>query len=493
MHLLCSLASSPGLSAAASAQHPGAHRGLVLSALEAVLAAGTASTAAVNILVDALPSTPSDDECFERASSVFLLAVREQRHRLAVKVRAHARHVCRRRRGARSHDFPIRRCTVVQVAAAYRLTHLPAAVEPELLSVVAELLDSRGGAASGVGLLMQFPSLQRHFDVPGVLEDLCIRGQEPLAGRWAGRALGKTEQSMVVQYCLRHDKLRSACRFVEDFELQGEFPDVRALYRAQTLAKLAGKGLWGVAAGVVQGDAALQVSLIQSMLVAGEVVLAQEYCSMFDLDFGSFNVDEAALEVERQRRREQYLQLRLPAECVHFVDTLAALEAMSAALEALVHRPPHHTAVDPPAAASQPQADAHLVRAVALDVEWKPGPDNGSAASLLQLALDDRVFVIDLLALSGRPQALSAALQPVMLAPDVYKLGVGLSGDFRKLAASYPAVAAFRAARGCLELTTLWRARHGTGVTRKRDGEISLSKLAQALLGKELDKSMQVG
>ena len=58
----------------------------------------------------------------------------------------------------------------------------------------------------------------------------------------------------------------------------------------------------------------------------------------------------------------------------------------------------------------------------------------------LQLATDSDIFIVDLLALGGQPQELSAALGPMLSSERVYKLGVGLASDVRKLGASYPQV-----------------------------------------------------
>jgi hypothetical protein len=58
----------------------------------------------------------------------------------------------------------------------------------------------------------------------------------------------------------------------------------------------------------------------------------------------------------------------------------------------------------------------------------------------LQVATDTDVFLVDLLALSGMPEALTAALGPLLGSERVYKLGVGVSSDIRKLGASYPQV-----------------------------------------------------
>lgn len=66
-------------------------------------------------------------------------------------------------------------------------------------------------------------------------------------------------QIQYVSNCLTYQHLKSAARAVVEWELRPEFPDVEAQYKRRTLARLAGKGLWGVAATYVGEDAALQV------------------------------------------------------------------------------------------------------------------------------------------------------------------------------------------------------------------------------------------
>ncbi len=97
----------------------------------------------------------------------------------------------------------------------------------------------------------------------------------------------------------------------------------------------------------------------------------------------------------------------------------------------------------------------------------KPQPRCASQARLdslpattLPLAnADAEVFVVDLLALAGAPDseaALAAALSPVLASEAVYKVGCGIAGDCRKLAAHHPA--AFAVTRGCVDLSATWRA-----------------------------------
>lgn len=86
--------------------------------------------------------------------------------------------------------------------------------------------------------------------------------------------------------------------------------------------------------------ACLQSELIHTLLLAGEVMLAQEYCHMFGLDPGALSIDEQLLEQERLRRAEAFLQLSLSPSNLHFVDTPAGLAAMSLALQEQLRLPP---------------------------------------------------------------------------------------------------------------------------------------------------------
>jgi hypothetical protein len=107
--------------------------------------------------------------------------------------------------------------------------------------------------------------------------------------------------------------------------------------------------------------------------------------------------------------------------------------------------------------------------------------------------------------------------------PNCLKLGVELAGDLRKLAGSYP-LAAFSQVRGALELRDLWveyvkatnpnqlrgaaassaastdggggavrpQAPGVGGMTFRQVAGAGLSRLAATVLGKPLDKAMQV-
>jgi hypothetical protein len=102
--------------------------------------------------------------------------------------------------------------------------------------------------------------------------------------------------------------------------------------------------------------------------------------------------------------------------------------------------------------------------------------------------------------------ALSSVLAPAFHSRDVPLLGLSLTSDLAKLAASCPEVDAFNSARCCLELKRLWRLAaaaadapgnssgasggRGGGKARGRN-QVGLSFLAGQVLGKPLDKAMQ--
>ena len=73
-----------------------------------------------------------------------------------------------------------------------------------------------------------------------------------------------------------------------------------------------------------------------------------------------------------------------------------------------------------------------------------------------QVASRDAAFVFDLLALHTS-KALDDCLTQLMSSRSILKLGCALSGDWQKLAASYPDMQAFHGAQHLLELKQAWQ------------------------------------
>jgi hypothetical protein len=86
-----------------------------------------------------------------------------------------------------------------------------------------------------------------------------------------------------------------------------------------------------------------------------------------------------------------------------------------------------------------------------------------------------------------RDRELDEGLTRVMSSPAIRIVGFEVSGDLRKVAASYPHMAAFREVASVVELQVLWR--RSNQLSRRKT--FGLSALAQAVLGKPLNKSMQ--
>lgn len=99
-------------------------------------------------------------------------------------------------------------------------------------------------------------------------------------------------------------------------------------------------------------------------------------------------------------------------------------------------------------------------------------------------------------AVQACPQ-LDVALQPLFnaSAPAKSIIGLELTGDLRKLASSYPHIAAFQRVSSMLDLKAVY-SEHQAMVAgqerQRRSRQVGLSFLSSELLGKPLDKSMQV-
>ena len=81
-----------------------------------------------------------------------------------------------------------------------------------------------------------------------------------------------------------------------------------------------------------------------------------------------------------------------------------------------------------------------------------------------------------------------------MQSPVIPKIGLELTGDLSKLAGSYPGSAAFQQVLAILDLQKVWvKMQARLGKPRVGGGNrVGLSSLCDTLLGKPLDKSMQV-
>ncbi|KAF5890396.1 exonuclease mut-7, partial [Clarias magur] len=144
-------------------------------------------------------------------------------------------------------------------------------------------------------------------------------------------------------------------------------------------------------------------------------------------------------------------------------------------------------------------------RVVGVDMEWRAGFGAVSTQrlSLIQLALKERVFLLDLCAPGVRHHSLTVSfIRALLTEPSVLKLGYGMSGDLRSLVATWPELKEepleFKGVLDLLhvhqQLQRCWRGSAGPRLVEVNEGpaEKGLSLLVQQVLGKPLDKTEQL-
>ncbi|KAB1280317.1 Exonuclease mut-7-like protein [Camelus dromedarius] len=196
-------------------------------------------------------------------------------------------------------------------------------------------------------------------------------------------------------------------------------------------------------------------------------------------ELNRLRLQEGTTEAPFEDREDDHYQLPIAREDIHF---LASWEALSRHQEELL----------------QPG------QVVGVDLEWRPSFCAGGRprASLMQVAVEGRVFLLDLpelLSPAGgpAPRAFSRLVSQLLSEPSVMKLGYGMAGDLRSLGASYPALAhAEKQLRGSLDLLQVHKQMRvvdmpAPGVDGAR-GPRGLSLLVQQVLGKPLDKTQQL-
>ncbi|XP_034520779.1 exonuclease mut-7 homolog isoform X4 [Ailuropoda melanoleuca] len=190
-------------------------------------------------------------------------------------------------------------------------------------------------------------------------------------------------------------------------------------------------------------------------------------------------LQERTPEMPFEDRRVDYYQLPIAREDIHF---LASWEDLARHEDELL----------------QPG------QVVGVDLEWRPSFGTGGRpqASIMQVAVEGRVFLLDVRVLS-RPaggqvsQAFSRLVSQLLSDPSITKLGYGMAGDLRSLGASCPALAHVeKQLRGSLDLLQVHRQMRAVDKPALGRGEArglrGLSLLVQQVLGKPLDKSQQL-
>ncbi|KAK4535040.1 hypothetical protein CDCA_CDCA03G1065 [Cyanidium caldarium] len=139
---------------------------------------------------------------------------------------------------------------------------------------------------------------------------------------------------------------------------------------------------------------------------------------------------------------------------------------------------------------------------VGLDVEWRPVLDSGREphCSLLQVATDTQVFLVDLLSAdrdAAFREALDETLQHVLRSDRLLKLGFGFAADLQRLHRCRPSMSCFWVAAPAMDLDRVQAPESpeeavSVGYPHKRGRVVGgLAGLAATLLRESLDKQDQ--
>ncbi|XP_067417673.1 exonuclease mut-7 homolog isoform X3 [Emydura macquarii macquarii] len=231
---------------------------------------------------------------------------------------------------------------------------------------------------------------------------------------------------------------------------------------------------------------ALRYSLPEKTLPYGVVDELQNLKVQERVEDGERRADDY-----EEDRKKDYYQLPIPRENIHFLQTW---EAMQRCREAVL----------------QPG------QVVGIDMEWRPsfGVVGKPRVSVLQIAVKEQVFLLDLLQLlkPDEMEELSHFVQTLFSDPTIIKLGYGMSGDLHSLGATCSAFKEMeKQVQGVRDLLAIdkqlqknrcgWKksglrvdmlSQDSCGDRGFRQPEKGLSLLVQHVLGKPLDKTEQL-
>ncbi|XDA73375.1 hypothetical protein R6Z07M_003585 [Ovis aries] len=302
--------------------------------------------------------------------------------------------------------------------------------------------------------------------------------------RLSPRALGRQVLRLLEQY-------RLGPALCPNVATQQRLAALRCLCYKRLVERSISRESWAeLVQGLVGQDECLQGQLLR-LLASQEDVAAVAQCAL-DLslpeerlpatvvaEMSQLRLQERTDKASSEDRRDDCYRLPIAREDIHF---LASWEELARHEDTLL----------------QPG------QVVGVDLEWRPsfGAGGRPRVSLMQVAVEGRVFLLDLPQLSNpaggqAPRAFSQLVSRLLSDPSITKLGYGMAGDLRSLGASYPALAqAGQQLQGGLDLLQVHRqlrvADRPAPAVDGAAGPRGLSLLVQQVLGKPLDKTQQL-
>ncbi|CAI9287269.1 unnamed protein product [Lactuca saligna] len=244
------------------------------------------------------------------------------------------------------------------------------------------------------------------------------------AEKWA-TFIGKPMICVLIKGYVDRKMIKQAYDLIKKNDLREEFPQVYQMGKESTLKKLAEKGCWDIAEMRAKSDRQLLEYLVYLAMEAGYSEKVDELCDKYSLE-GFMKGKEAEVSLPHIR----YLHL----------DELA---------------------ID--------------------NIVW-PNYEKGSKAnkvSIMQIASEKMVFIIDLLKLShDAPDVLDSCLIRIFHSPRILKLGYNFQCDMKQLSQSYEDFDCFKRFEMLLDIQNIFKEPRG-----------GLSGLAKEILGVGLNKT----
>ncbi|KAM7474216.1 hypothetical protein LguiB_021459 [Lonicera macranthoides] len=312
---------------------------------------------------------------------------------------------------------------------------------------ICELIESK--------LYIKAVSLLEHFNIHCYGESFLFQMMESkeyrTAEKWA-TFMGKPMLCTLVKEYINKELLKSAYDIIKKNNLREEFPEVYYKYKQSSLKKLAEKGCWDVAEERAHSNKQLLEYLVYLAMEAGYPEKVDELCDRYSLK-GFMSVEEPKASLLHNR----YLHLNeLGMEDIIWVDEVNGLRDATCHIEGC--------------------------KVVGLDCEWKSNYVKGSnpnKVSILQIACEKRVYIIDLIKLfKDVPDILDSCLACILHSPRILKLGYNFQCDVKQLAHSYVDLGCFKQYQMLLDIQNVFKERRG-----------GLSGLSEKILGAGLNKT----
>ncbi|KAJ0521820.1 putative DNA helicase [Helianthus annuus] len=283
------------------------------------------------------------------------------------------------------------------------------------------------------------------------LHEMLEKQEYRAAEKWAA-FMGKPMLCALIRGYVDRKLLKQAYELIKKNNLREEFPEVYKMGKESSLKKLAEKGCWDIAEMRAKSDRQLLEYIVYLAMEAGYSEKVDELCERYSLT-GFIK----AKETEASLPHIRYLHLdELAIDDIIWVDEPVGLHEATCHIEGC--------------------------KVIGLDCEWKPSYEKGSKnnkVSIMQIATEKMVFIIDLLKLSNEaPAVLDSCLIRIFHSPRILKLGYNFQCDMKQLAQSYEDFDCFKHFEMLLDIQNVFKEPRG-----------GLSGLTKEVLGVGLNKT----